>query len=264
MTSLPQPSGQGSARPKPPELWRAPLGRQGCDSCPRPQIQRRPDLLHVRWPERVRLADLRVCDRGEQICTIIPGLPVGLVPAYVRMVKTRVGVAVVQVRVLLPVADKVVPRSCCGLGSPWGTQPTAGSACHRVVPSPFADGLGRCATLIDVTAAGGELALPWLPGAACHAGGERWRRWVGAVTGEVAAACPGRGWRRDGGLVRPGDGGVRGGAGGGAAGGSLKEAATSASNSSRSHCASAQISSANAVSASRVARSMPITLRNLR
>jgi hypothetical protein len=95
---------------------------------------------------------------------------------------------------------------------------------------------------------------------ACHAGGERWRRCLGVVAGTVTAGRRGRGRSRLGGPVRPRDGGTRGGAGGGAAGGWLKDAETRASNSSRSHCASAQISSANAVSASRVVRSMPITL----
>jgi hypothetical protein len=39
-----------------------------------------------------------------------------------------------------------------------GAQPTARSACNQVVLSPFADGLGGCAALIGVMAAGGELA----------------------------------------------------------------------------------------------------------
>jgi hypothetical protein len=60
--------------------------------------------------------------------------------------------------------------------------------------------------------------------------------------------------------VLPGLGGTRGGAGGGCAGGSPKDAAISASNSASSHCGSAQISSANAASASRVLTVMPITL----
>jgi hypothetical protein len=58
----------------------------------------------------------------------------------------------------------------------------------------------------------------------------------------------------------PGRGGTRGGAGRGGAGGSPKEAAISAPNSSASHYGSAQIVSANAACASRVGRSMPITL----
>jgi len=111
-----------------------------------------------------------------------------------------------------------------------------------------------------VQGAAGQQAVAWLPGVGGDAGGERWRRCPGVVTGGVRAGGPGRGRRRLGGPGRPRGGGTRGGAGGGAAGGWLKEAAISASNSSRSHCASAQISSANAVSASRVSRSMPITL----
>ena len=58
----------------------------------------------------------------------------------------------------------------------------------------------------------------------------------------------------------PGRGGTRGGAGGGGDGGSLKEAAMIASNSASTNCGSAQIRSAKAASASRVERTMPITL----
>ena len=58
----------------------------------------------------------------------------------------------------------------------------------------------------------------------------------------------------------PGRGGTRGGAGGGGPGGSPKQAAISASNSASSHCGSAHIRSANAASASRVVRVMPIAL----
>jgi hypothetical protein len=72
--------------------------------------------------------------------------------------------------------------------------------------------------------------------------------------------CAGGERCRHGGYGWPGRGGTRGGAGGGDAGGSLNEASISASNSSCNHCGSAQIRSAKAVSAARVARLMPITL----
>ena len=91
------------------------------------------------------------------------------------------------------------------------------------------------------------------------AGGERCRPGAGLAAGEVVTAGPGAS-RRDGGYGWPGRGGTRGGAGGGDAGGSLNEASISASNSSCNHCGSAQIRSAKAVSAARVARLMPITL----
>jgi hypothetical protein len=91
------------------------------------------------------------------------------------------------------------------------------------------------------------------------AGGERCRPWSGLAAGELIAAGHGLGPRESGGGV-PGHGGTRGGAGGRDVGGSLKEAAITASNSASSHCGSAQIRSANAVSASRVERIMPITL----
>ena len=106
----------------------------------------------------------------------------------------------------------------------------------------------------------GQQVVAWLPGVGGDGGGERWRRWPGAVRGEVLAGAPGGSQPRPGGPAQAWGGGTRGGAGGGAAGGWLKEAAISASNSSRSHCASAQISSANAAFASRVPKSMPITL----
>jgi hypothetical protein len=73
-------------------------------------------------------------------------------------------------------------------------------------------------------------------------------------------AQDGSGYGGEGGRRSPSSGGTWGGAGGGGAGGWPKEAERSASNSSRSHSGSAQIRSANAVSASYVARSMPITL----
>jgi len=91
------------------------------------------------------------------------------------------------------------------------------------------------------------------------AGGERCRPCSGPVAGEVTAARPGAG-RREGGGGVPGRGGTRDGAGGGGDGGSLKDAEMIASNSASSHCGSAQIRSANAASASRVERTMPITL----
>ncbi len=90
---------------------------------------------------------------------------------------------------------------------------------------------------------------------------------VSAADRVLAWWRPGMPWRagpgarcREGGGVLPGRGGTRVGAGGGGAGGPLKEAEISAPNSARSHCGSPQIRSANAASASRVARVMPITL----
>ena len=111
-----------------------------------------------------------------------------------------------------------------------------------------------------VQRAAGQQVMAWLPGVGGDAGGERWRRWPGAVRGEVLAEAPGGSQPRPGGPAQAWGGGTRGGAGGGAAGGWLKEAEINAPNSASTHCWSAYTRSTNAASVSRVLLAMPITL----
>jgi hypothetical protein len=116
-----------------------------------------------------------------------------------------------------------------------------------------------------------------LPGAGCCRAGprplrERGRRPGGrpedapgaSAAGRGPARWPGRWWRpglaKAAGRAGTGCRGRAGPGAAGAAGGSPKEAEISASNSASSHCGSSQIRSANAASASRVDRVMPITL----
>jgi hypothetical protein len=91
------------------------------------------------------------------------------------------------------------------------------------------------------------------PGASARGGGPARRVRRRREPGELRPAAwkAGATGHHTGNLGRRGTGG---------AGGWLKDAEISSSNSSRSHCGSAQITSANAVSNSRVSRSMPITL----
>jgi len=146
-------------------------------------------------------------------------------------------------------------------GLPAGSPATASTFRCTWCPARLLSRMAGHVPGADCVQAARQHVVAWLLRVGGDAGGERWRRWPGGPGGQVLAGVLGRRQSRPGGPARPWGGGTRGGAGGRAAGGWLKEAAISASNSSRSHCASAQISSANAVSASRVARSMPITLR---
>ena len=138
--------------------------------------------------------------------------------------------------------------------------------------SALASGAAARAGVTTTLAAAGDLAAVMVFETATFPSRARWfhagngdallapRRWPGAACAEVAIARTGQGCGWEGGRRSPSSGGTSGGAGGGGAGGWPKEAETSASNSSRSHSGSAQIRSADAVSASYVARSMPITL----